>query len=310
MAGSIHIKRIYEPAAAEDGLRILVERLWPTGLSKEQAQAALWMKEAAPSEELRTWFADDGGEFAEFRERYLQELNRKADAAFVYTLERSLKEEDVTLLYAAEDDTHNSAAVLQEWLNRRLSDRARIREEKKALRLKIRERGERLESDYREKADLAIREHILASEAWKQAAAVFVYVSMWDEPDTYGILADALQSGKEVYVPRCYPGRMMKAVRIYALDELQPGTLGIPEPVNDRETAGIGGLSLALIPCVTAAKDGRRMGHGVGYYDRFLVDRRCRKICLCYESLLSDFIPMDAHDIPMDAVATEKGIYE
>ena len=52
------------------------------------------------------------------------------------------------------------------------------------------------------------------------------------------------------------------------------------------------------------------MGHGVGYYDRFLVDRRCKKVCLCYESLLSDQIPMDAHDIPMDAVVTEEAIYE
>ena len=100
-----------------------------------------------------------------------------------------------------------------------------------------------------------------------------------------------------------------KAVRISSLDELQPGTLGIPEPVNDRETAGIGSFSLALIPCVSAWKDGRRMGHGVGYYDRFLVDRHCKKFCLCYEALLSEQIPMDAHDIPMDAVVTEREIY-
>lgn len=310
MAGSIHIKRIYEPAAPEDGLRILVDRLWPQGLGKAQAQAALWMREAAPSDALREWFAGNGERFGEFRERYLLELRQKADAAFVYTLERSLKEEDVTLLYAAEDELQNNAAVLCGWLHARLAERARIKDEKKALRREIRARGERLEPAYREEANQAIREQVLASESWRQAASVFVYVSMWDEPDTYALLEEALRSGKAVYVPRMYPGRMMKAVRIHALDELRPGTMGIPEPVSDRESAGTGGLSLALIPCVTAAKDGRRMGHGVGYYDRFLADRRCRKICLCYEALLSDFIPMDAHDIPMDAVVTEKGIYE
>ena len=310
MAGSIRTKRIYEPASPEDGLRILVDRLWPQGLSKPEAQAALWMKEAAPSDALRERFAGQPEAFADFRELYLEELAQKADAEFVRTIERSLKEENVTLLFAAEDTENNNAAVLAGWLTGRLSDKARIKEEKKTLRRVIQARGQALEQSYRDKANRAIREHVLQSEAWQQAAAVFVYVSMWDEPDTYALLQSALESGKAVYVPRCYPGRLMKAVRIYSLDELQSGTMGIPEPVSDKETAGINGFSLALIPCVSAWKDGRRMGHGVGYYDRFLVDRRCKKVCLCYESLLSDQIPMDAHDIPMDAVVTEAAIYE
>ncbi len=307
MAGSIHIRRIYEPAAPEDGLRILSDRQWPQGVSR--AQAPLWIREAAPSDALRKWYENGQGDFIAFRERYLQELRQKADAAFVYTMEKSLKEEDVTLLYAAEDPVQNSAAILAEWLERRLADRNRIREEKKVLRRAIRAKGETLDKSYRENANRQIRERVLSSEIWQQAPSVFLFVSMWDEPDTYVLLEEALRSGKAVYVPRMYPGRIMKAVRIGSLDELQPGTMGIPEPVSDRETAGTGGLSLALIPCVTASRDGRRMGHGVGYYDRFLVDRRCRKVCLCYEALLSEDVPMDAHDIPMDAVVTEREIY-
>lgn len=310
MAGSIRTKRIFEPASPEDGLRILVDRLWPQGLSKPEAQVALWMKEAAPSDSLRERFAGRPDAFETFEACYREELEQKANAEFVRTIERSLKEENVTLLYAAEDTAQNNAAVLCRWLEKRLSDKARIKEEKKALRRSIQERGQGLEQGYRERANRAIRERILQSEAWQQAAAVFVYVSMWDEPDTYALLQDALESGKSLYVPRCYPGRMMKAVRIYSPDELQSGTMGIPEPVNDKETAGINGFSLALIPCVSAWRDGRRMGHGVGYYDRFLEDRHCKKFCLCYESLLSDQIPMDAHDIPMDAVVTEEAIYE
>lgn len=310
MAGSIQVKRVYEPAAPEDGLRVLVDRQWPQGLSKAEAQAALWMREAAPSDDLSAWYDHTPEKFAAFRVRYREELDGKANAAFVYTLERSLKEESVTLLYADRDFAYSGAAVLAAWLEERLSARVRIREEKKALRREIRARGETLDESYRQAANLALRERIFESEAWRQASSVFVFVSMWDEPDTYPILAAALESGKTLYVPRCYPGRIMKAVRISSIDELQPGTLGIPEPVNDRETAGIGGFSLALIPCVSAWKDGRRMGHGVGYYDRFLVDRNCKKFCLCYEALLSDRIPMDAHDIPMDAVVTECALYK
>ena len=307
MAGSIHIKQIHEAVSPEDGLRILTDRQWPAGLSK--AQAPLWFREAAPTDTLRIWYESGEGDFTAFRERYLHELRQKSDAAFVYTLEKMLRQGDVTLLYAAEDAEHSSAAILAGWLARRLADRDRIREEKKALRRQVHAKGETLDGAYREEANRQIRERVLASDFWQQANSVFLFVSMWDEPDTYALLEDALQGGKAVYVPRMYPGRIMKAVRIYGLDELQPGTMGIPEPVNDRETAGTVGLSLALIPCVTAARDGRRMGHGVGYYDRFLVDRRCRKVCLCYEALLSDEVPMDTHDIPMDAVVTEKEIY-
>ena len=128
-------------------------------------------------------------------------------------------------------------------------------------------------------------------------------------PRLYSFAEEALKSGKTLYVPRCGPGRSMRAVRLAALDKLRPGALGIPEPVGDRESAGPGDIELALIPCVTATRDGRRLGHGAGYYDRFLAQHHCRKLCLCYEALLSAELPTDAHDVRMDAVVTENGLY-
>lgn len=183
-------------------------------------------------------------------------------------------------------------------------------EQKKTLRRRIHALSEGLDPAERSRADRAIEAAILESEEWKSAGAVFSYVSMADEPDTRGLIEAALREGKTVFVPHCYPDRTMKAVRIESLDALAPGTLGIPEPVDDSVSAAPGEIGLALVPCVSAARDGRRLGHGAGYYDRFLADRSCRTLCLCYEALLCDEIPTDALDVPMDAVVSEKGIYD
>ena len=105
-----------------------------------------------------------------------------------------------------------------------------LTETKKALRLAFTQRARELSEEYRRGADRAIREAVLASRLWQEAEAVFLYVSMWAEPDTRMLLSAALEAGKRVYVPRCYPGRVMKAVRIRSTEALRPGTLGIPEP--------------------------------------------------------------------------------
>ena len=110
-------------------------------------------------------------------------------------------------------------------------------------------------------------------------------------------------------MPLCRPGGVLEAVRIRSVAALRPGTLSIPEPPEEGERAGEDTIELALVPCVSAARDGRRLGHGVGYYDRFLASCRCRTVCLCYEALLCECIPTDEHDVRMDAVATEKGIW-
>jgi uncharacterized protein YeaO (DUF488 family) len=105
------IKRAYEPAAEADGTRVLVDRVWPRGITKEKAAVSEWLKEVAPSTELRKWFGHEPERFAEFRERYRAEL--KGSAALEEL--RRLKGV-VTLVYGAHDETHNQAVVLKELL--------------------------------------------------------------------------------------------------------------------------------------------------------------------------------------------------
>ncbi|MGN6164237.1 MAG: DUF488 domain-containing protein [Flavisolibacter sp.] len=112
----ISIKRIYEPPAKEDGTRILIDRLWPRGLTKEKAAIDLWLKDIAPSAALRQWFAHDPGKWQEFQKRYRKELKENKDAVFI--LKQEAKNKTVTLLYAAKDEVHNDAVVLKEFLSK------------------------------------------------------------------------------------------------------------------------------------------------------------------------------------------------
>ncbi len=108
------IKRAYAPVEETDGYRILVDRLWPRGISKEKAQIDLWLKSVAPSNELRKWFGHDPERFAEFSERYRAELTTSGALDELRTI---LKEHPTaTLLFAAHDEEHNNAVVLQHLL--------------------------------------------------------------------------------------------------------------------------------------------------------------------------------------------------
>ena len=114
------IKRIYEDSADSDGYRILVDRLWPRGVSKEDAQLDDWMKEIAPSPELRKWFDHDPDRFNDFKKRYETELSDRKKP--VERLTETSREQSVTLLYAAKDETHNHAIVLKEYLEQYPAD--------------------------------------------------------------------------------------------------------------------------------------------------------------------------------------------
>lgn len=112
--GEIRLKRVYDPPSPDDGLRVLVERLWPRGLTKEQAKVELWLKEVAPSTQLRQWYGHDPAKWPEFRRRYVEEL--RGNPA-VGELRRLLKEHPVTtFVFAARDPERCSAAVLKEFL--------------------------------------------------------------------------------------------------------------------------------------------------------------------------------------------------
>ncbi|MFB2563045.1 DUF488 domain-containing protein [Rhizobium sp. IMFF44] len=113
----LHIKRIYEPAGNGDGKRILVDRLWPRGISKNDARIDAWLKDLAPSAELRRWFGHDPKKWDEFRRRYQDELEKNSKA--VEELREQIGKSTATLLYGARDTEHNNAVVLMDFLTNR-----------------------------------------------------------------------------------------------------------------------------------------------------------------------------------------------
>ena len=113
----LRTKRVYDEPSAKDGMRVLVDRLWPRGLTKERAAVDLWLKEMAPSTELRKWFGHDPEKWKQFQLRYRKELQEKKDA--LKLLKRKCKDQTVTLLFGARDEEHNEALVLKKILEGR-----------------------------------------------------------------------------------------------------------------------------------------------------------------------------------------------
>jgi len=114
---SLKIKRAYEAPADDDGTRILVDRLWPRGLTKQKAKIDFWFKEIAPSTELRKWFAHDPAKWTEFQKRYTAELKQQNEQLSL--LKQKAAGGPVTLIYGARDQEHNEAVVLQKLLQRK-----------------------------------------------------------------------------------------------------------------------------------------------------------------------------------------------
>jgi uncharacterized protein YeaO (DUF488 family) len=113
---TIAIKRIYEPASPSDGMRILVDRMWPRGIKKDEAKIDLWLKEIGPSTSLRQWFGHEPARWETFRKRYRAELSKNDATVRLRQLARTTKR--ITLLYSARDEDHNQAVVLAELLKK------------------------------------------------------------------------------------------------------------------------------------------------------------------------------------------------
>ena len=109
----IRIKRVYATPGVEDGIRILVDRLWPRGLTKEKARVDIWAKDIAPTTELRHWFHHDAGKWPEFIRRYQEELSKNPA---LQTIRNELRKGNVTLVYSATAEEHNNAVVLRDYL--------------------------------------------------------------------------------------------------------------------------------------------------------------------------------------------------
>ena len=184
-----------------------------------------------------------------------------------------------------------------------------IHENKKALRARCREIVKELSPEYIEEASHKIADLLLATDAYKNSNTIFCYMSMGGEPVTDEIIERALEDGKRVGIPLCVGPHDMVVKEYKSGDELARGAFGIREPLAEATEITADEFDLAIVPCVACSEDGRRIGHGAGYYDRFLSVSGFNKIALCFEKLLTDDIPLEETDVYMDGVATEDAIY-
>lgn len=156
----------------------------------------------------------------------------------------------------------------------------------------------------------AMWQKLQAQPAWQSAESVFCFVGALHEPDTMPILQGALSAGKQLLVPRIAGPGQMQLVPLQSLGQLQPGAFGILEPPQALPAIPAGsGVQLAVLPCLAAARSGARLGHGGGYYDRFLANYSGRRLILCPEALLAQSLPTGPLDEPAQAVLTEKALY-
>ena len=156
----------------------------------------------------------------------------------------------------------------------------------------------------------AMWQTLQAQPAWQNAESVFCFVGALHEPDTMPILQGALSAGKQLLVPRIAGPGQMQLVPLQSLEQLQPGAFGILEPPQALPAVPAGsGVQLAVLPCLAATRSGARLGHGGGYYDRFLANYSGQRLILCPEALLAQSLPTGPLDEPAQAVLTEKALY-
>ena len=156
----------------------------------------------------------------------------------------------------------------------------------------------------------AMWQTLQAQPAWQSAESVFCFVGALHEPDTMPILQGALSAGKQLLVPRIAGPGQIQLVPLQSLGQLQPGAFGILEPPQALPAVpGGSGVQLAVLPCLAATRSGARLGHGGGYYDRFLANYSGQRLILCPEALLAQSLPTGPLDEPAQAVLTEKALY-
>lgn len=200
-------------------------------------------------------------------------------------------------------------------------EKAAKRDAKKRKRALVKKQAAALTEDYRRAADAKIAQAVIESEAFASARTIFCYVSVRTEPDTAAIMEAAWRAGKRVAVPRCLGKGIMEAVQIESRDDLTAsGSFGIPEPAAGLPVIAPEELDFSVVPCVACTREGDRLGHGMGYYDRFMeaagghaeaaaAGAQAATAVLCYEALLQEKIPVEPHDRRPDVVITEEGCY-
>lgn len=205
--------------------------------------------------------------------------------------------------------------------------------EKEKIRKEIKEKLNATSEDYRKEASAKIALNALNIPEMKEQKrtgflglkrtekTVLAYCSVGNEPSTLALIDSLLKSGKRVCLPLCTDldeeghrtGAFdaMEARVITSFDDLTAGAYGIPEPKADTEIVPPEEIDIIILPCVGCDRQCRRIGHGAGYYDKYLttVRKDCFTMALCYEEALADELPAEEHDVPVDAVVTEKTVY-
>ena len=183
-----------------------------------------------------------------------------------------------------------------------------VPEQKQALRKAYAETAFRLSDVYKEKANGRMTDFLLHSSVYRQASSIFIYISTAFEPDTRTIIENAWHAEKAVYAPKYYGQGRMDAIRITDWNGLAPGKLGILEPRDPLHFQTADSVDLCVVPCVAVTRSGLRLGHGAGYYDRWLKWHPSKlTLCLCFERMIAPSVPDDPWDVPINHVLTEDG---
>ena len=182
-----------------------------------------------------------------------------------------------------------------------------IQRQKDILRRELAKAERALTPAEKNASDAAILHHVVNTTVYHRARTVFAFVGRGDEIDTLPLLRRVLADGKRLCVPLCTAPGIMECREITDLSALRPGAYRILEPPAEAPLVAPADIDLTIVPCAGASPNGRRLGRGAGYYDRFLAKYPGETLLLCRQALLRSDIPWEAHDVLIPAVITEQG---
>ena len=180
--------------------------------------------------------------------------------------------------------------------------------EKNNLRVQMLDEIASLPDDYIAASDSGIFIQVTTQKEFMEARNIMLYHSVKREPDTLKIAKLAFSMGKTVSFPQCLKNGIMHARAVHSLDELVPAVLGIPAPSETARLIEPSELDLIIVPAITYDRAGYRLGYGGGYYDRYLTVTAAFKLGLARERVIQDELPVEPHDIAVNAVTTELGV--
>ncbi len=177
--------------------------------------------------------------------------------------------------------------------------------DKKCLRKELIIQRKHLDKDYRLKADQKIFENLVELDAYRLAETIFCFVSTEDEVNTFPIIEHALNSGKQVAVPKCMEKGIMQAYLIRSFKDLESGKYGILEPASTCPLIEPENIDFSVVPCLSCNSDGYRIGYGGGFYDRYLTKVSGTSAAICYKKMMMEEIPVEKYDVKADMVISD-----